>query len=89
MAWLSRTALRVAQVRLVIEAMRSGSFAKKLPVSQVLSTILLFGPGLVFDANWDFIHKTAVADSVYGPMGAMITAKNSTSREVARIGQVA
>jgi len=29
-----------------------------------------------------------VADSVYGPVGTLITAKNSTSLDVAQIGQI-
>ncbi len=49
---------------------------------------LIVTPGLVLGANWNFVRKVAVADSVYGPIGTLITAKNSTSLDVAQIGQV-
>jgi len=44
--------------------------------------------GVVLDANWNFVRKVAVADSVYGPIGMLFTAKDSTSLDVARIGQL-
>jgi len=50
--------------------------------------LLFFDRDLVLDANWNFIHKVAVADSVYGPIGTLITAKNSTALDVAQIGQL-
>ena len=50
---------------------------------------LFTGPrGPVLGANWNVVSRVSVADSVYGPIGTLITAKNSTSRDVARIGQV-
>jgi hypothetical protein len=49
---------------------------------------LFTGSGLVLGANWNVVRKVSVADSVYGPIGTLITAKNSTSRDVAQIGQV-
>jgi hypothetical protein len=49
---------------------------------------LFTGSGLVVGANWNVVRKVTVADSVYGPIGTLITAKNSTSHDVARIGQV-
>jgi len=49
----------------------------------------LFLPsGLVLGANWNFVRKVEVADSVYGPPGTLITAKGSTSRDVAQIAEV-
>lgn len=41
-----------------------------------------------WDASWNVVRKVSVADSVYGPVGTLITAKNSTSLDVAQIGQV-
>jgi hypothetical protein len=49
---------------------------------------LLTAPGLVFGANWNFVRKVTVADSVYGPIGTIITAKGSKSLDVAQIGQL-
>lgn len=49
---------------------------------------LFFGGSLVLGANWNFIRKATVADSVYGPIGTLITAKNSTALGVAQVGQI-
>ena len=49
---------------------------------------LFIAPGLVLDANWNFVRKVTTADSVYGPIGTLISAKASTSHDVAQIGQV-
>lgn len=49
---------------------------------------LFVAPGLVLGANWNVVRKVAVADSVYGPIGTLITAKGSTAHDVAQIGQV-
>jgi hypothetical protein len=49
---------------------------------------LFLTPGLVLGANWNFVRKVEVADSVYGPIGTLITAKGSTALDVARIGQL-
>ncbi len=49
---------------------------------------LIFDRSLVVGANWNFVRKATVADSVYGPIGTIITAKNSKSLDVAQIGQV-
>ncbi|QOZ62642.1 hypothetical protein XH86_30755 [Bradyrhizobium guangdongense] len=49
---------------------------------------MLIAPGLVLGANWNFVRKVAVADSVYGPIGTLITAKGSKALDVAQIGQV-
>jgi hypothetical protein len=49
---------------------------------------LFTAPSLVFGANWNFVRKVTVADSVYGPIGTLITAKGSKSLDVAQIGQV-
>jgi hypothetical protein len=58
-------------------------------VTNVQPYIELFTrPGLVLDANWNFVRKVSVADSVYGPIGTLITAKGSTSLDVAQIGQI-
>ncbi len=51
-------------------------------------TQMLVAPGLVLGANWNFVRKVAVADSVYGPIGTLITAKGSKALDVAQIGQV-
>lgn len=45
-------------------------------------------PGVVLGANWNFVRKVSTADSVYGPIGTLITAKNSAAHDVAQIGQV-
>lgn len=45
-------------------------------------------PGLVLGANWNFVRKVSMADSVYGPIGTLITAKTSTAHDVAQIGQI-
>ncbi len=47
-----------------------------------------FDRSLVVGANWNFVRKVTVADSVYGPIGTLITAKNSTALDVAQIGQL-
>jgi hypothetical protein len=58
-------------------------------VTNVQPYVRLFTrPGLVLGANWNFVRKVSIADSVYGPIGTLITAKNSTSLDVAQIGQV-
>ncbi len=49
---------------------------------------LFVGPGLVLGANWNFVRKATAADAVYGPIGTLIIAKNSTSLDVAQIGQL-
>jgi len=49
---------------------------------------LFAGPGLVLGTSWNIVRRVSVVDSVYGPIGTLITAKNSTSRDVAQIGQV-
>ncbi|MGJ4929433.1 alginate export family protein [Bradyrhizobium sp. HKCCYLS2038] len=49
---------------------------------------LFVTPRLVLGANWNVVRKVSVADSVYGPIGALITAKTSTSLDVAQIGQL-
>ena len=49
---------------------------------------LFVAPGLVLGANWNYVRKVATADSVYGPIGTLITAKGSTARDVAQIGQL-
>lgn len=49
---------------------------------------LFFNRSLVLDANWNFVRKAEVADSVYGPIGTLITAKNSRAMDVAQIGQI-
>jgi hypothetical protein len=43
---------------------------------------------LVLGANWNWIWKATAADSVYGPIGTLITAPHSTASTVAQIGQV-
>ena len=49
---------------------------------------LFIAPGLVLDANWNLVRKATTADSVYGPIGTLITAKASLSHDVAQIGQL-
>lgn len=49
---------------------------------------MLIAPGLVLGASWNFVRKVAVADSVYGPIGTLITAKGSKALGVAQIGQL-
>lgn len=49
---------------------------------------LFIAPGLVLDANWNFVRKVTTADAVYGPIGTLITATASTSLDVAQIGQL-
>lgn len=44
--------------------------------------------GPVVGASWNFVRKVTTADSVYGPIGTIITARNSTARDVAQIGQI-
>jgi hypothetical protein len=44
--------------------------------------------GPVVGASWNFVRKVTTADSVYGPIGTLITARNSTSLDVAQIGQL-
>ena len=43
---------------------------------------------LVLGVNWNWIWKATAADSVYGPIGTLITAPNSPASTVAQIGQV-
>lgn len=45
-------------------------------------------PGPVVGASWNFVRKVTTADSVYGPIGTLITARNSTSLDVAQIAQL-
>jgi len=45
-------------------------------------------PNAVFGVSWNFVRKVTTADSVYGPIGTIITARNSTALDVAQIGQV-
>lgn len=45
-------------------------------------------PGLVLGASWNAVRKAAVADSVYGPIGTLITAKGSKALDVAGISQL-
>src|SRR5262249_28733168 len=49
---------------------------------------MLVAPGLVLGTNWNVVRKVAVADSVYGPIGTLITAKGSKALDVAQIGQI-
>lgn len=80
------------------------SFAGAYPAASVISEVSTFGAsniqsiqpygqlflpnGLVLGANWNFLRRVETADSVYGPPGTIITAKGSTSRDVARVGEV-
>jgi len=45
-------------------------------------------PNAVFGVSWNFVRKVTTADSVYGPIGTITTARNSTALDVAQIGQV-
>ena len=45
-------------------------------------------PNAVFGVSWNFVRKVTTADSVYGPIGTIITAPNSTALDVAQIGQI-
>ncbi|MBI5262105.1 MAG: alginate export family protein [Bradyrhizobium sp.] len=49
---------------------------------------LFIDRSLVLGANWNVVRKVATADSVYGPIGTMITAKSSAALGLAQIGQV-
>ncbi|HEY0328927.1 MAG TPA: alginate export family protein [Rhodopseudomonas sp.] len=49
---------------------------------------LFVGPTLTLGASWNVLRKATAADSVYGPTGTLITAKNSSSLDVARIAQL-
>jgi len=42
----------------------------------------------VFGVNSNVVRKVTTSDSVYGPIGIIITAQNSTALDVAQIGQV-
>ena len=43
---------------------------------------------LVLGANWNWVWKPTAADSVYGPIGTLITAPTSSASTVAQIGQL-
>jgi len=43
---------------------------------------------LMLGANWNWVRKATAADSVYGPIGTIITAPGSQLSAVAQIGQV-
>jgi len=45
-------------------------------------------PGVVMGLNYNFVRKVTTADSVYGPIGTIITAPNSKSLDVAQIAQL-
>ena len=45
-------------------------------------------PNAVFGVRWNFVRKVTTADSAYGPIGTIITARNSSALDVAQIGQV-
>lgn len=45
-------------------------------------------PNAAFGVSWNFVRKVTTAGSVYGPIGTIITARNSTALDVAQIGQV-
>ncbi|ABD87773.1 conserved hypothetical protein [Rhodopseudomonas palustris BisB18] len=49
---------------------------------------LFVGPKLTLGASWNVLRKATIADSVYGPSNTLITAKTSTSRDVAQIAQL-
>jgi len=38
------------------------------------------------ELRWNFVRKVTTADSVYGRIGTLITAKGSTSHDVAQFG---
>jgi hypothetical protein len=42
----------------------------------------------MFGVSWNFVRKVTTADSIYGPIGTIITVRNSTALDVAQIGQV-
>jgi hypothetical protein len=44
-------------------------------------------PGVVLGLNYNFVRKVTTADSVYGPIGTIITAPNSKALDVAQIVQ--
>ncbi|MCL2713497.1 MAG: alginate export family protein [Alphaproteobacteria bacterium] len=80
------------------------NFTAAYPAASVISEVSVFGAsniqsiqpygqlflpnGLVLGANWNFLRRVEIADSVYGPPGTILTARGSTSRDVARIGEV-
>lgn len=43
---------------------------------------------LTLGANWNFVRKATLANSVYGPTNTLITAKNSNAMNVAQIAQL-
>ena len=45
-------------------------------------------PGLLFGLTYNYVRKVTTANSVYGPIGTIITAANSKSLDVAQIVQV-
>jgi hypothetical protein len=45
------------------------------------------GPNAVFGVSWNVVRKVTTADSVYGPIGTIITMPNSRALDVAQIGQ--
>jgi hypothetical protein len=68
----------------VISEMISASNVKNLqPYVQ-----FFVNPNAMFGVSWNFVRKATTADSVYGPIGTIITARNSTALDVAQIGQV-
>lgn len=49
---------------------------------------LFVSPNAVFGVSRNFVRMVTTADSVYGPIGTIITARYSTALDVAQIGQV-
>ena len=45
--------------------------------------------GPMLDASWNWVSRASLADSVYGPIGTIITAPGSKAANVAKIGQLA
>jgi hypothetical protein len=45
--------------------------------------------GPLLDASWNWVSRASLADSVYGPIGTIITAPGSKAWNVAQIGQLA
>ena len=45
--------------------------------------------GPLLEASWNWVSRASLADSVYGPIGTIITAPGSNAANVAQIGQLA
>ena len=77
---LMRIARDVATVPVAARAISEMSLISASNMKNLQSYVQFFvSPNAAFGVSWNFVRKATTADSVYGRLGTIITAPNSTA----------